>query len=152
MDKPSACIPSALKLHRLSCVLERMADQVLQEKLSISFAQCMILQSLKNNPDCSQQCIAKCRDLTQAAVSRQIDALHQKKLVVRKENAENRREHILKMTDKGFQTLERANRLVQDIFDDVFRSVPRTELHAMDECIDHLLESIRKQKEEDCGC
>ena len=121
-------------------LIERRADRALQEELDLSFCQCMILSSLKKNPDCSQQCIAKCRGLTEAAVSRQVDSLRMKKLIIRRENERNRREHILKMTPKGVETLARATKVMQKTFEDAFAAVPATDMVRLEKTLTHLLD------------
>ncbi len=142
MIKGSLCTAPALKLHRFAFLLERRTDQALQEKLGLSFSQCMILRSLKLNPECSQHCIAKCRDLTQAAVSRQVDALKKKKLIVRKENEKNRREHMLSMTAKGVEVLEEALRIMQKTFDAAFKPVPAADASQLEHALDLLLSGM----------
>ena len=132
----------ALKLYRFAFLLERKADQALQEKLGLSFSQCMILRSLRLNPECSQQCIAKCRDLTQAAVSRQVDALKAKKLIARRENEKNRREHMLSMTAKGAAALDEALKIMQRTFDAAFKPVAAGDREQLEKTLDLLLEDI----------
>ncbi len=139
MRKNSLCFSTAIALHRSAMLLERRADRALQQELDLSFCQCMILCSLKNNPDCSQQCIAKCRDLTEAAVSRQIDSLRKKKLIIRRENERNRREHILKLTPKGREVLEQATKLMLKTFDNAFAPVPASDMRRLEKMLTQLL-------------
>ena len=144
MEKQSFCMQPALRLHRLSFLLEKAADQALQQKLDLTFSQCMILHSLRNNPDCSQQSIAKCRDLTQAAVSRQVEMLRGKGLINRTENPANRREHVLKLTAKGTKQLEKGMDIIIEKFESVFTVLTKAEMQVLQGSTEKLLESMYK--------
>jgi MarR family transcriptional regulator for hemolysin len=146
-DVSSPCMGPALKLHRFVFLLEKLADQTLQQEAEMTFSQCMILRSLGINPDCSQRSIARCRDLTQAAVSRQVETLREKKLVLRKENAQNRREHILTLTAAGQKKLDQGMAIIQREFDAVFKAVSAAERTQLESAVDKLLESLKRMKD-----
>jgi DNA-binding MarR family transcriptional regulator len=138
---------SALKIHRFVFLLEKLADQALQKEAELTFSQCMILVSLGNNPHCSQRSIARCRDLTQAAVSRQVESLNQKKLILRKENAQNRREHVLTLTPLGEKKLAQGAAIIQRTFDDVFKDISTAERMQLEKTVDRLLQGVQDCKE-----
>jgi DNA-binding MarR family transcriptional regulator len=144
------CTQPALKIHRLSFLLEKMADQALQHELDLSFSQCMILNSLSNNPKCSQQSIAKCRDLTQAAVSRQMETLQEKKLITREDNALNRREHVLKITQKGEAILKKGMAIMSEKFESALSVLTPEEMKQLQAQCEKVLDAIYKER--DCGC
>ncbi len=136
----------ALRLHRLSALLEKAADHALQAELELTFSQCMILLSLRDNPSCSQRSIAECRELTEAAVSRQTEMLREKGLLTREENAQNRREHVLKLTAKGTKLLEKGMEIITAKFSAVFSVLDDAEIDALRASLDKLLEAMRSQK------
>jgi DNA-binding MarR family transcriptional regulator len=151
MNEQSFCMQPALRLHRLSFLLEKAADQALQRGAELTFSQCMILRSLRDNPSCSQQCLAKCRDLTQAAVSRQTEMLREKGLLLREENAKNRREHVLQLTQKGAKALERGMEIISATFEETFKALSGKETMCLQESVDKLL-ALMRAKRDDCGC
>lgn len=150
MTKNGQCMLPALALHRLAMMLEKDADRALQETLDMTFSQCMILRSLQKNPACSQRCLAKCRDLTQAAVSRHVESLREKKWVQRKENAKNRREHILRLTPAGEKRLDAGLEIIQKRVDDAFGILSSTDRDKLQETLERLLEHLCRAKEECC--
>ncbi len=151
MGKNPFCMQPALRLHRLSALLEKAADHALHQELDLTFSQCMILLSLRDNPDCSQRSIARCRDLTQAAVSRQTEMLCEKGLLTREENERNRREHVLALTAKGTRLLEKGMEIVTAKFEAGFACLTQGETGALRASVDKLLDSMRSQRKGD-GC
>lgn len=135
----------ALKMHKFVFLLEKLADQSLQQKLRITFSQCMILLSLRENPGCSQQSVAKWRDLTQAAISRQVEMLREKKLLSRRENAKNRREHVIALTPLGAERLAAALKIISKKFEDVFRVLAQEERRAVEPRLDRILTSVCRE-------
>ena len=150
MSRQSLCMQPALQLHRLSFLLEKAADHALQQTLDLTFSQCMILNSLQKNPGCSQRSIARCRDLTQAAVSRQVDVLHEKKLISRIENAQNRREHILELTARGTHQLEKGMEIISAEFHAAFSLLKKGELQLLEHCVEKVLEEVRRTQGDPC--
>jgi DNA-binding MarR family transcriptional regulator len=150
MEKSAFCMQPALRLLRLGSLLEKHADQVLQQDTGLTFSQCRILLSLRENPSCSQRCLARCLDLTQAAVSRQTEMLREKGLLTREENAENRREHVLKLTAKGKKQLEEGMELVTEKFEAAFSVLSMEDITSIRTGVDKLLEHLRGLRDGDC--
>ncbi len=119
--------------------------------MDLTFSQWMILRSLANNPSCSQQSIARCRDLTQAAVSRQVEALRAKKLLSRRENPKNRREHVLTLTASGRTKFAAGAELIAKTLRGHFSSLNASQMKEMDAALGDLLQSIYAAIRP-CGC
>lgn len=91
----------------------RQADQVLQEQLDIGLSQFKILMVLEWNPRVQQKAIADALGQTESAISRQIKLLKARKLLVTKQDPQNRRRHITAPTPHGMQTTEAATAIMR---------------------------------------
>ncbi len=100
-------------IQHLASVMGRQADQLLQEQLGIGLSQFKILMALEWNPRVQQKAIADTLGQTEASISRQLKLLQDKKLLVTKQDPQNRRRHITTPTPKGMQITEAANTLMR---------------------------------------
>src|SRR5437867_4108440 len=113
-------------LHKVVFLLDKIADKALEQKLEITFSQFKILMAIDGEEVC-QKTIADYWDMTEAAVSRQIDLLVAKKIINRKENAENRRQHMLSLTKTGKQQLKSAIKLIDQKYEEIFQVIDQKE-------------------------
>jgi DNA-binding MarR family transcriptional regulator len=101
-------------LQRLSFLLARQSDQVLQEQLGIGFSQFKILMVLGWNPSVRQKEIADKLGQTEAGISRQIKLLKERGLLITRINSKNRREHITVPTEKGERLTDKAREVLNN--------------------------------------
>lgn len=111
----------AFTIHQVVFLLDKLADKVLQDKLELTHSQFLILTALENNQSCSQTKIAQFLELTEPAVSRQTELLLKKKLIIKNENKNNRREYILTLSAPGKKKLHEALHLLDKIYDQIFQ-------------------------------
>ena len=83
--------------------LDRISDELLQKKFQLTLSQYRMLSAISWKSHLCQSEIAKYHSLTPAAVSRQIDILEQKKLIIKKPNPKNRRQHLLFLSSNGLE-------------------------------------------------
>ncbi len=102
--------PFVIALHKAVFAMDRSVDRLLAERFDLTFSQFFILRVLAKRSGTTQKAIAGARGLTEAAVSRSIDVLLEKKLVTRKVNPTNRREHMLVLTKDGTKLEWQARR------------------------------------------
>jgi len=95
-------------LQRVTNLLLRESDQVLQEQLGIGMSQLKILEIVQSSSRLLQRQIAEALNQTEASVSRQVKLLHRKQLLVTKANPKDHREHITTLTPKGMRIVEAA--------------------------------------------
>jgi DNA-binding MarR family transcriptional regulator len=100
-------------IQHLAAVMGRQSDQVLQEQLGIGLSQFKILMVLEWNPRIQQRAIADSLGQTEASVSRQIKLLKAKRLLLTKQDPQNRRRHITVPTPLGMQITEAANDILR---------------------------------------
>ena len=107
-------------IHRLSSVMGRIADRVLQEHYEFGMTQFKIIWVLYNHREdggVRQSDIATWLSQTEAAISRQIRPMSKQKLLESTVDPKNRRSHLVRLTAEGealareaMQTLMAVNR------------------------------------------
>lgn len=108
------------QFHKLHSSLSRHGDNLLQEKFDFGLSQFMILKAAGYSPNTSQCKVARFLNVTEAAVSRQIDSLVGRGLLTKIPNAENRREHVLELTEEGRERLAEAKVALEAVYKDLF--------------------------------
>lgn len=121
----------AYLFQHLAAVMGRQSDQVLQEQLGIGLSQFRILMVLDWNPRIQQKAIADNLGQTEASISRQIKLLKAKKLLVTKQDPQNKRRHITAPTPLGMQLTEAASDLLRRSLSPDFASLGDDKLMQM---------------------
>lgn len=129
-------------IHKLVFLTDKIGDNLLQNRLQLTFSQFRILMAVEKTDDVCQRDIARYWDMTEAAVSRQIAILITKKFIARKENKKNRREYILTLTKQGTSQLEKACRILDIHFEAIYGVVTQIERKVLLESFDKLLKQI----------
>lgn len=137
-------------LHKLSFLLDKLADRTLQDELDLSFSQLRILIAINRNSEVTQKKIACFWDMTQAAVSRQIELLIEKKLVAMHENVHNRRENHLSLTPSGEKILEDAHSLLDSKYEAIFKIVSPREREVFEDIVHRLLGELCENGRDFC--
>jgi DNA-binding MarR family transcriptional regulator len=140
------------KIHKAVFLLDKMSDQILQDRLNLGFSQFLVLMALAGQPKAPQKFVAAQLDQTQAAVSRQVDILVDLKLVSRMQNPENRREHILALTKSGLKAYRDGLSAIDERFDKLFSIWQKSEKANLIQALDKLVFEIRsKGADKICG-
>ena len=132
------------QLHSLTRALDSAGDQLLQQELGLGFSQFKILSTLEKSPQSSQALIAAALNLTPPAVSRHVDSMLGKGLLVTKKNPKNRRQHLLSITAIGKETLQKSWRLFDSKFSNVMGSLSAAEQKQLISMLDQLLGCLNK--------
>lgn len=135
------------KLHKLASMLDRQADTLLLKQFELTLSQFVLLFGLAHHPEASQSALARYLNLTQAAVSRQIDGLLNRGLIERHNNVKNRREHIIKVTPKGHELLTKAKLGLGAMYQTVLKDVSSSQLKTFSKVLDKLLVCSRDPNE-----
>ena len=130
-------------LHKSVFLLDKLADRILRERLKMTFSQFRVLMAIGRKDVC-QKDIADFWDMTEAAVSRQIEILAGKKLITKKENAKNRRARIVSLTSSGEKLLQRAFTLIDGEYEEIYKDINQKERKVLVESLDKLLCSMCK--------
>lgn len=129
-------------LHKLVFLLDKISDQLLQENLQMSFSHFRLLMAMHSKDHLSQKDIAEYWDMTEAAVSRQVEMLIERKLIFIEENTENRRQHLLTLTSLGKKQLEKAYTILETKYEEIFAVINQRERKVMVEALHKLLKVI----------
>jgi DNA-binding MarR family transcriptional regulator len=125
-------------IQHLAAVMGRQTDQVLQEQLGIGLSQFKILMVLEWNPRVQQRTIADSLGQTEASISRQIKLLKDKKLLVTKQDPQNRRKHITAPTTLGMQMTEAATAIMRRNFGPEYANLGDDQLMQLVTGLQHL--------------
>jgi MarR family transcriptional regulator for hemolysin len=128
-------------VHKSVCVIDRTADRILTEASGGTFSQFLVLMAIAHSSGASQQKIAEFLDLTPAAVSRQIDAHVEAGYVVREQDPQSRRSHIVNLTASGHERLHAMKTTILDSFQ-AHTKVPVTELDAATDTLERIVAAM----------
>ncbi len=131
------------KIHIFANLIEKEIERRLLSELGISYSQSMILDFIYSHPEISQRQVAMERHITPAAVSRHLEVLEEMGFIKRKDRDDNRREHIVVITDSGQKIVITAQTVVEDSVEDLIEDVSRGELEDMDLILEKLLKKFR---------
>jgi DNA-binding MarR family transcriptional regulator len=110
-------------LQHVASVVQRQADQVLQERLGIGMSQFRILQMLEHNPNVEQRRIADSLGQTEASISRQVKLLQERGMLATRVDPTERRRHITAPTTKGIKITVAAREVLEQYHDPLFREI-----------------------------
>lgn len=130
-------------LHKVVFLLDKLVDQALEEELGITFSQFKIIMAIDYNTVCQKE-VATFWDMTEAAVSRQVELLLASKLLLRKENEENRRQYHLTLSEKGKRVFDEGFKVISETYDEYYVLLTETEHRILLESLTKLLNGICK--------
>lgn len=128
-------------LQKIGFVLEKFADQILQDEINLTHSQFRVLMAIEHKTVC-QRDIAEYWNMTDAAVSRQIESLINSKLIHKKENPENRRQHALVLTAKGKAKLEKGMQLIDKKYQEMYQTVPKKDQKIVEDSLKKMLDCV----------
>ena len=129
-------------IHKAVFLLDKLADRVLGERLDLTYSQFRMLLAVNHRGAVSQKDIAKFWEVTEAAVSRQLEVLRVKGLVGIAENAKDRRAHVIALTPKGKEKLNTAIRSIDQAYEEVYQVVKPGERRVLVEVLGKLLRKM----------
>lgn len=107
------------QLHNLTKAIDSAGDQILRSEMGLGFSQFKILTFLQDQAQQTQTSIATTLNLTPPAVSRHVEVLRGKGMVVIRVNPKNKREHLISLTSVGRVSLQE----IWNIFDTSFNDI-----------------------------
>jgi DNA-binding MarR family transcriptional regulator len=129
-------------LHRLNVVMSRRIDQCLSEDIDLTLSQFLILKAAGQESHISQSKVARYLGLTEAAVSRQTDAVLERGWITRVANEANRREHVVELTPTGSMLLGRAETSIDRYFVQALASLSASECTQLKATLDKLAATV----------
>ncbi|MDB5185230.1 MAG: MarR family transcriptional regulator [Candidatus Saccharibacteria bacterium] len=101
------------QLGHLAAVIDKQAEQLLQEQLGIGTSQYRILAELSAETGTKQRKLAQNLGQTEASISRQIKLLAEKNLAMARQNRSSKREQLVLLTGKGVKLTEAAKTILE---------------------------------------
>jgi DNA-binding MarR family transcriptional regulator len=139
MDHPCFANSLVYRFHKLMFLMDRHADQLLRKEFDLGLAQFFILMAIFEHTECSQRDIAKYLELTEPAVSRHVEGLTTRGYIVRRTNANNRREHLLQLSEDGTHSYHQITGALIALADEHLLGLSGMELSQLDGTISKLL-------------
>ncbi len=110
-------------MHQFIFIVDSTYDQMLLEEAKINYTEFLIMLALEEDINYTQDQIAFWSNFTKSTVSKTIDKLVTKKLLIRKEHNVDRRQKTINFTSKGKQELEVAQKLATKLSNTLFGSL-----------------------------
>ena len=141
----------AVKIHRFVFLMDKLMDRELKKAGGLSFAQFMILASVRTKPGLSQKMIANARQTTEAAVSRHVVSLVEKGFLSSKINTKDRKAHELTLTSKGLARFQKDSQVAERTMNHVFSQVSQKDTTVLTKSLTILVDTLRAEFP-DCIC
>ena len=123
---------------QLATTVSKQTDELLVKELGLSHSQYRVLLALEWNPRAQQKTIATHLGITEASVSRQVKLLSGSRLISVKQDAANRRVHIIAVTPLGMQQTEAATALIRRTYDSAYSGIGPARLQVLTHELQHL--------------
>ncbi|MEI6729454.1 MAG: transcriptional regulator [bacterium] len=125
--KNEFCSSTGFLIHEVVAFMDNQAQKILQTKLDISYFQFLILCMVDSNPEATQKDLSVMLKYTEAAVSKQVEILRKSGFLDIQVDKNNRRQHILRLTDLGTQIVQKAYKLLNDAGSVFFQTLEKAE-------------------------
>lgn len=119
--------PLPHKIQLLAHVIEQATASSLQEESGLAFNSYIILYVLNKKGEINQSKLADQLKITTAAISKRVKILMEREFVTTTINKENRREHLLNITEKGKQILKTSTTLLDKQFNELIKEYKHKE-------------------------
>ncbi len=129
------------KIARVSTKLEQEVETELKVSFALTFSQFRVLDCLLALGEVSQRELAAALYVTPAVVTRQVDALGSRGLVVAHANPRSKRENVVGLSKKGEQAAFDAAKAVLQVQARVLEGLPLKDETALERALDVLLKS-----------
>ena len=129
-------------IHQTHFLVEKHLEGKLGAAKGISFSQFLIILAINCKERSSQTNIAEFLYLTEATVSRHINALAKAGYVTRKDDPDNRRKHILALTAKGTRAFTSAHSIIERELTNIFEVIPTKDRAQITNAFDNVLKKL----------
>jgi DNA-binding MarR family transcriptional regulator len=141
--KNEFCSSTSFLIHEVVSFMDNQAQKILQTKLDISYFQFLILCMVDSNPEATQKDLSVMLKYTEAAVSKQVEILRKSGFLDIQVDKNNRRQHILSLTDLGTQIVQKAYKLLNDAGSLFFQTLEKAEQTVFNKSLSKLSKFIQ---------
>ena len=130
------------KIARVANSLEREVEQELKVSFALTFSQFRVLSGLLALGEVSQRELATKMEVTPAVVTRQVDVLGTRGLIVQRANPRSKRENLLALTTKGEGAVHDAAKAIAERQKSLLEPLSLRDETALERAIDVLSRSL----------
>lgn len=134
-------------IHKLTYLMDRMAEGILHAGVDLTFAHYRLLMALLTSGGISQGQLAKYFGLTDGAVSRKMSDLAKRGLIARSVKRGNRREYVLTITARGKRITLEASALLDRESEHFFKILHKQEKALLKRSLKLLLDALCRFQE-----
>ncbi|NMM61525.1 MarR family transcriptional regulator [Clostridium sp. P21] len=122
------------------------------ESYDITTEQWAVLLKLVEKEGINQKLLSKEVEKDQATLTRILDILERKSLIIRKKCDEDRRSFLIYATDKGKKLKKEVYPFIEELFKDMIYGIPKEQLDLFVDILDKINENMctREQKTKQC--
>lgn len=122
------------------------------EKYDITTEQWAVLLKLVEKEGINQKLLSKEVEKDQATLTRILDILERKSLIIRKKSPEDRRAFLIYTTDKGKELKEEVYPFIEELFENMICGIPKDELDLFVSVLSKINENMctEEQKMKQC--
>lgn len=135
------------QIHRISFILEKLADEALRQNLDIGFAQFKVLEAIHHNELAKQNLIAELLDQTEASISRQIKILQKKGLIHANSVMGNKRAKELSLTRVGEDIVRQSQEVIDMAHAKIFVNMSSQDQQKFNDILEDLIYRAKNSKE-----
>ena len=122
------------------------------ECCGVTFNECHILMEIYDRGEIVMKDLAENLFMDKSIISRSIELMVVNNLILRKENAEDRRKKVLVLTESGAEKAGEINFYMNKKYESLFKKLPHGESENIMRAAKRLAEVFIKWKESDQGC
>lgn len=108
------------KLHGFIYTLDFLAEKLLREHLDIGYPDFLMMMMMDSMQACSQNHLVTHLKVNKSSVSKRVDSLTNKGIILRETNPDNRRQNIIKLSNKGNVVLIQSYKLLTEASEPFF--------------------------------
>ena len=112
---------------------------------SITVDQAILLFLIHNNPEFTQKAVADILFKDYASITRMIESMIQKKLLLRKPNKTDRRSNDIKLTEKGVETLKELQPVIISNRQQALGGLEKEELEQLDSTLQKIITNCKSE-------
>jgi len=143
MPKSQFFASPIFKLHYFNEYFEKIVSKKICSQTGLTNNEFMILIGFYMH-DCSQKNLAEKLTLSEAAISKIVQILVNKELIIRQVDPKNRRKYNFELTKSGVSKLEISQKIIVDSWEELFVKTNPKNHSAFIETLGQLTENIEK--------
>lgn len=136
--------------HLADCVsrafLREFDRRLAEAGIRLSAEQCLLLRHIKHRDGTHQSELAEWNLRDKATITRHLDLLERRKLVVRQLNPEDRRQNVLHITPAGNKTLDETQRLMDQVIERATTGIPAAALAQCRDVLTRVLTNLAQSE------